>query len=55
MFNSTYLASANNSSDNLNPATVLRIRAACWRSPAPDQFYAGEPRPFMGDARFAFR
>jgi iron complex outermembrane recepter protein len=28
---------------------------ACWRSPAPDRFYAGEPRPFMGDARFAFR
>jgi iron complex outermembrane receptor protein len=55
IFNTTYVASANNISDTLsstsgaaNPGSVLAVTGT-------GSIYAGEPRAVAGGVRFAFR
>src|SRR5262249_32889901 len=54
IFNTTYVASANNVTDSLNSATGAQNPASVVAM-AGGSIYAGEPRAFAGGVRFAFR
>jgi iron complex outermembrane receptor protein len=54
IFNTTYVASANNITDSLNSTTGAQNPGSVVATTG-GSIYAGEPRAFTGGVRFAFR
>jgi iron complex outermembrane receptor protein len=55
IFNTIYVASANNVTDSLNSATGAQNPGSVLSVTGTSSIYAGEPRAFTGGVRFAFR
>jgi iron complex outermembrane recepter protein len=55
VFNTTYVASANNIIDSLNSTTGAQNPGSVLAVTGTGSIYAGEPRAFKGGVRFAFR
>jgi iron complex outermembrane recepter protein len=55
VFNTTYVASANNITDSLNSTTGAQNPGSVLAVTGTGSIYAGEPRAFKGGVRFAFR
>jgi iron complex outermembrane recepter protein len=53
LFNTTYIASANNIADSINPATGLQNPASVVANTG-GSIYAGAPRAFIGGVRMRF-
>jgi hypothetical protein len=51
----TYIASANNITDNINATTSLQNPGSLLATRGTGSIYAGAPRPFVGGMRLAFR
>jgi iron complex outermembrane receptor protein len=55
IFNTTFVASANNITDTLNSTTGAVNPGSVLAVTGTGSIYAGEPRAFAGGVRFAFR
>jgi iron complex outermembrane recepter protein len=55
IFNTIYVASANNVTDSLNSTTGAQNPGSVLAVTGTSSIYAGEPRAFTGGVRFAFR
>jgi hypothetical protein len=51
----TYIASANNITDSINPATGLQNPGSSLAGTGTGSIYAGTPRTFVAGMRLAFR